>query len=192
MIKRPRKGPLKLDLGCGGKKQEGFLGVDRIKFTGVDHVCDLTKPWPIADGIVDEVCSTHFVEHLTPPERCHFFNELWRVLKSEGKATIITPHWSTCRAYGDPTHQWPPMGEFFWYYLDRSWRTMEAPHTDKQYLPWGYDCDFETTWGYGLAPPILQRSQDYQNYAVNHLREAVYDIHATLTKRKAATDGVSR
>ena len=185
-IRPPKKGPFKLDLGCGTRKQKGFVGIDQTKFKGVDHVLDLTKPWPIADRVVDEVHSSHFLEHLTSPQRCHFFNELWRVLKSDGKAVIITPHWSTCRAYGDPTHQWPPVGEFLWYYLDREWRAEHAPHTDIKHLSWGYDTDFECVWGYGIAPAIQPRAQDYQTYAVNHLREAIYDIHVTLTKKKRA------
>jgi SAM-dependent methyltransferase len=184
LIKPPKGKPFKLDLGCGEKKQEGFLGVDRIKFECVDYVFDLTERWPLADRCVDEICSAHCLEHFTSPERCHFINELWRVLKDDGKATIVVPHWSTCRAYGDPTHQWPPMGEFFWYYLDREWRMKEAPHTDMQHLPWGYDTDFETVWGYGIAPPVLTRSSEFQTFALNHYREAVYDIHATLTKKK--------
>lgn len=182
-IKRPKRGPFKIDLGCGPHKQKGFIGVDRTKFKGVDHVVDLTLPWPIADKKVDEIFSSHFLEHLTPPQRCHFFNELNRVMKDDGKATIIVPHWSTSRAYGDPTHQWPPMGEFFWYYLDRDWRSEHAPHTDIKNLAWGYDCNLTVVWGYGLAPDLLTRSQEFQTFAVNRYREAVYDIHATVTKK---------
>ena len=185
LIKRPRKGQLKLDLGCGTRKQKGFRGIDILQFKGVDYICDLTKRWPLADLSVDEVFSSHFLEHLTAPQRCHFFNELWRVLLPDGKATIVVPHWSTCRAYGDPTHQWPPIGEFLWYYLDRTWRNEHAPHTDIENLPWGYACDFHTTWGYGLAPTIVPRAQDFQTFAVNHYREAIFDLHVTITKRNA-------
>src|SRR5262245_30919291 len=101
IIKAKKGEPLKLDLGCGHRKAEGFLGCDRLKFPGVDHVFDVTGPWPVADGSVDEIHSSHMLEHLTAPQRCFFFNELDQVLKPDGKATIIVPHWSTCRAYGD-------------------------------------------------------------------------------------------
>ena len=78
---------LKLDLGCGKNPREGFIGVDSRKF-GQQIVADLRKPWPWADASVEEVNCSHFVEHLTAPERIHFVNELYRVLVPEGKACI--------------------------------------------------------------------------------------------------------
>lgn len=178
------QGGLKLDFGCGPNKREGFVGVDRIKFPGVDHVVDLGKgKWPWADGSVEEAHTSHFVEHLTAVERCHFFNELHRVLKPKGKCTVIVPHWGSCRAYGDPTHQWPPIGEFFFYYLGKEWRAANAPHSDAKHWPKGYACDFECTWGYGLNPAIQTRGTEFQQFAVNHYREAAFDLHATLTKK---------
>lgn len=127
--------PLKLDLGCGKNKVAGFVGIDFINFEGVDHVVDLRKPWPIEDGSADEVHCSHFLEHLTGAERIHFFNELYRVLKPGAQARIITPHWSHERAYGDPTHQWPPVCSWTYFYLDKNWREVNAPHC-------GYTCDF--------------------------------------------------
>lgn len=175
---------LKIDLGCGTRKQAGFIGVDKIKFEGVDHVFDIGwESWPFPDGSVEEAYTSHFVEHLTPVERIHFCNELHRVLVPKGKCTLIVPHWGSCRAYGDPTHQWPPVTEFWFYYLSRAWRATEAPHTDIKNWAHGFDCDFEVTWGYGMNPAILTRSVDFQQFALNHYREAIYDIHACLTKK---------
>jgi hypothetical protein len=38
---------MKLDLGCGTKKREGFVGVDSMTLPGVDVVVDLRiTPWP--------------------------------------------------------------------------------------------------------------------------------------------------
>jgi SAM-dependent methyltransferase len=175
---------LKIDLGCGKRKQEGHVGLDRIAFDGVDHVLNIgIDRWPFEDGTVDAAYTCHFVEHLTSVERIHFANELFRVLKVGGKCTLIVPHWGTSRAYGDPTHQWPPVGEFWFYYLDRKWRAENAPHTMVEHWDYGFTCDFETTWGYGLSPTITSRSQDFQQFAINYYREAIFDIHATLTKK---------
>lgn len=179
---------LKLDLGCGKNKREGFTGVDSIAFEGVDIVADLNELWPFEDGSVDEAHASHTLEHLTAPQRVHFANELYRVLKVGGTATIITPHWASCRAYGDPTHQWPPVSEFWFYYLKREWRlgnatlAGQAPHTDKTYWPEGFDCNFEVTWGYGIHPEILKRNQEFQQFATNFYKEAVQDMYATLTR----------
>lgn len=178
---------MKLDIGCGPNKKEGFKGVDQYTFEGVDIVGNAATVefWNRFEaGSIEEVYSSHFVEHLTAKERIVFFNGVFRVLPEGGKATIICPHWASCRAYGDPTHQWPPFGEFALYYLGRDWRATNAPHTDAKHWPEGYDCNFEATWGYGLNPNILSRNAEYQQYAVNFYKEAVSDIHVTLTARK--------
>lgn len=169
--------PLKLDLGAGKNKREGFKGVDVRPFEGVDIVADLTKEWPWADSSVEEVHCSHMVEHLTAPQRIHFCNELYRVLKPGAKATIIAPHWSSCRAYGDMTHQWPPVSEFWFYYLDKGWRAVNAPHNDT------YVCDFVCTWGYNMHPGVSARNQEYQQHAVTFFKEAIQDIVATWVKR---------
>lgn len=176
---------LKIDLGCGPHPKEGFEGADQYPFDGkVKHVFDLRKPWPWKDSSVIEAHSSHFVEHLTAEERCHFFNELDRVLAPGGKATIIVPHWASNRAYGDPTHQWPPVSEMAFYYLNRQWRDANAPHTDKKVWPKGYDCDLEATWGYGMHPELAPRNQEYQQFAMQHYKEACLDTHITITSKK--------
>lgn len=175
---------VKIDLGCGPNKKEGFIGLDKIKFDGVDHVIDIgNERWPFDDESVDEAFSSHFVEHLTAEQRVHFVNELYRVLKKDGKAAILVPHWSSTRAYGDPTHQWPPVSEFWFFYLDKEWRANNAPHTDAKYWDKGFNCNFNCTWGYGMHPAISVRNEEYQQYAISWLKEAATDIHATLTKK---------
>src|SRR5258706_12468749 len=173
---------LKLDLGCGPHPKEGFEGVDSLDFKQ-RYVVDLREKWPWKDGSVDEGHASHFVEHLTGFERVHFVNELYRVLQKGGKCQIIVPHWASCRAYGDVTHQWPPVSEFWFYYLSKEWRKVNAPHDDIEFNPKGYDCDFEATWGYSLHQGILSRNQEYQQHALTYWKEAAQDIIATLTKK---------
>lgn len=181
---------LRLDLGCGSNKQAGFTGVDSIAFPGVDVVADLRGPWPWPDISVAEARSSHFIEHLTAMERVHFVNELHRVLVPGGKCLLIVPHWASCRAYGDPTHQWPPVSEFWFYYLSREWRfgnpakgiAPNAPHTDAQYLAGGFSCDFAASWGYASHPEWQLRSQEAQQFAWQWYKEAIQDLHVTLTK----------
>lgn len=176
----------RLDLGSGPNGKPGFTHVDAIAFPGVDIVTDLRDKWPWEDDSVDEVHASHFVEHLwhTPdrPERVHFANELWRVLKMGAKATIICPHWSSCRAYGDFTHAPNPVSEFWLFYLKREWREVNAPHNDIKWNPKGYKCSFDATWGYSLEPATSQRNQEYQQFAMTYYVEARQDIIATLVK----------
>lgn len=168
--------PLKLDLGCGKNKKPGFLGVDALAFDGVDVQHDLRGVWPWADESVEEVHCSHFLEHLTGAERIHFYNELYRVLQPQGRAAIIVPHWSSGRAYGDPTHQWPPVVEFSFYYLNKDWRDVNAPHC-------GLECNFDATWGYSVHGAWQTRTQEVQAFGVAHYREVAQDLAVTLVKR---------
>jgi len=137
---------IKLDLGCGTNKKAGFTGMDSMSFLGVDVVHDLRQaPWPFADGSVGEVHCSHVLEHLTGAERCVFFDELWRVLAPGAKALIITPHWSHENAYGDPTHQWPPVCGQTYFFTNRDWREQNAPHVP---MKCNFDCAFR-----GVADP---------------------------------------
>lgn len=183
MVTKKKAAPTKLDIGCGSKKKEGFHGVDQYKMAGVDTVMKIgTAKWPFADNSIEEVHSSHFVEHLTVNERVHFYNELHRVMKKDAKATIIVPHWNSNRAFGDPTHQWPPVSEMAFYYLSKKWREEQAPHTDKKWNPQGYSCDFQATWGYSFAPDLGNRSQEYVQFALTNFKDSAQDIHATLVK----------
>ena len=175
---------MKIDIGCGPNKKEGFVGVDQYAFEGVDHVVLLGKaPLPFDAESVDEVHASHFVEHLNAVERCYLFNDLYRVMKPGAKVTMIVPHWGSSRAYGDPTHQWPPIGEMWFYYLNREWRDKQAPHTDKKNWPEGYDCDFEATWGYNLHPSFNTRNDEFKQFVMCYYREGAQDILATLTRK---------
>lgn len=166
---------VKLDIGCGPNKKEGFIGIDQIDF-GQDLVHDIRNGIPYKEDEVEEVYSSHFVEHLTAEERINFFNELYRVMKAGAKCTIIVPHWSSSRAYGDLTHQWPPVVEFFWYYLNKDWRAVNAPHVP-------FACDFEATWGYSISPAWTSRNQESQTFGLTHYREVAQDIICTITKK---------
>lgn len=175
---------MKLDFGCGINKRQDFTGIDNKAFPGVDIVLDVVakdeagnfKQWPWEDNSVEEAHASHFIEHLKPDERVHFVNELYRVLKPGAKTTVVCPHWSSCRAYGDLTHQWPPVCEFWFYYLKEDWRKLQAPHNDF------YKCNFDAVWGYNLQGQVAARNQEYQQYAMTFYKEACQDIVATLTK----------
>ena len=174
--KAEKAAELRLDFGCGPRPRPGFEGVD-VRDFGQKHVLDLTKRWPWKDDSIDEASASHFIEHLTASQRIHFVNELYRVLKPGAKCQVIVPHWASCRAYGDLTHQWPPVSEFWFYYLSAEWRKANAPHND------GYACDFEVTWGYSLHPAIQSRNPEFQQEKLLWCKEAAQDIMAAFTKK---------
>jgi SAM-dependent methyltransferase len=170
---------LRLDLGTGkgASRPEGFIGVDINDWEGVEVVMDLRKRWPWKNESVDQVNANYLVHYFTPSERVHFANELYRVLKPGGTATIYVPHWAASRAYGDTGVQFPPVSEMWFMMLSKGWR--EAQNSVDVS---GYTCDFAHTLGYGLHPVIVSRNQEYQQHAVTFWKEAAQDIICTLTK----------
>ena len=135
------------------------------------------KKWPHKSGTVDYVHLINLVQFLTPEERIHCVNELWRVLKVGGQAQIVAPHWCSARAMGDLSFVWPPISEAWFPHLNAEWRKREAPWSKL------YKCDFDHTLGYGLHPAVINRNQEFQQHAVTFFKEAAQDIAATLTKR---------
>lgn len=168
---------MKLNLGSGNKRIEGFTNVDILSLENVDVVFDLsTTPWPWEDDSIDEAFSGHFVEHLSGFQRINFFNELYRVLKPGAKATIITPDWSNACAYGDPTHQWPPMSSWYALYLNKEWRDLNAPHVP-------YTCNFSWVHGVSWEDWLTVRNDEMKQFAMQRYINSARDLHITLTKQ---------
>jgi SAM-dependent methyltransferase len=88
------KTPVKIDIGCGVRKKEGFIGLDEMAGSAADVVADLTKGLPFKDNSVDEVWSNHFLEHLTIDEVCNLMEEIHRVCKPWAFVEIRVPHFS--------------------------------------------------------------------------------------------------
>jgi predicted SAM-dependent methyltransferase len=170
--------PFKLDLGCGDRKEEGFFGIDIVKTEAADYVFDLTEfPYPIDDGVVDEIVCNHFFEHLTGAQRIKFMEECYRIMKKDSKLTIVVPYWSSMRAIQDPTHQWPPVCEASFLYFNKKWMK------DNKLEHYNINCDFDYSYGYALDNDLLVRNMDWQQFAVKHYIQAVNDLQVTLTKR---------
>ena len=94
---------LKINVGCGDKCKEGFEGVDKVNY-GQEHVLDVedTGLYPILDESVDEIFSSHFLEHIRNID--YVMREFWRVLKKGGTAHIIVPYFRSEWAFRDPSH----------------------------------------------------------------------------------------
>jgi hypothetical protein len=180
MWRAPEGQPLRLDLGCGDNKRDGFLGVDLVITASTNFVHDLTiHPWPCEDATVDEVHCSHFFEHLDGRQRLRFMESLFRVMKVGAKATMITPYWNSMRAVQDPTHAWPPVCEASYLYFNKQWREQnKLTHGAYQLF-----CDFDFGYGYGLDQELQMKNSEMQQFAIKNFSNAITDLHVTLTKR---------
>jgi predicted SAM-dependent methyltransferase len=107
---------LKLNLGCGADRREGWTGVDLFRGPAVDVVHDLdVGPWPFADAAAHSILARHVFEHVADPVL--FMAECHRVLEPGGLLWLVTPHWRSRDAYTDPTHRRFPTENTFDYWV---------------------------------------------------------------------------
>ena len=79
---------MKLHVGCGDTKLQGFTNVDIRKTIATDLVASVTD-LPLADNSVDYIYSHHSFEHFPFLDAV---NELVRVSKNGAKWKVITPY----------------------------------------------------------------------------------------------------
>lgn len=94
---------LKIDLGCGKNKRDGFTGIDKSEYSIADIISDLEEKLPLEDESVDEVYSSHCLEHID--NLVGLMNEIWRVCKDGAKISIVVPYYKSIGAFRDPTHR---------------------------------------------------------------------------------------
>jgi hypothetical protein len=183
---------VKLDLACGTRPADGFVGVD-LYAPGVERVDLLKFPWPYDDNSVEEVRCSHFIEHI--PARdvedrdlgdlvfnaqdfigrdmlCAFMNEVYRILVPGGRITIIVPYARSNVAFQDPTHRRFIIEDTF-NYFDREKRArMHVEH-------YGATCDFvidkERTKMLAASDAQLADTDAHWN--------VLHEIHCTMVKR---------
>lgn len=83
---------MKLHLGCGTKKLEGWVNIDSVKACSPDLVHDITQPLPYPDLSVEAVLAEDLLEHFDKYMRFVVFLEWVRVLKIGGRVTIQVPN----------------------------------------------------------------------------------------------------
>ncbi len=96
---------LKLNLGCGAKKIDGYINVD--KYGDPDFKYDLEVfPWPWIDNSVKEIKLIHVLEHLGEQTDVYLeiIKEIYRVCAPGAIIYIKVPHYRHEYYFDDPTH----------------------------------------------------------------------------------------
>ena len=83
---------MKLHLGCGNKKLDGWINVDSVAAFEPDLLHDITQTLPYPDLSVDEVLAEDLLEHFDKYLRYVVFHEWTRVLRLGGRVTIQVPN----------------------------------------------------------------------------------------------------
>lgn len=108
-----------IDLGCGTRKQEGYIGVDLNPIDGVDIVCDIEKGLPFEDNTVDRIYANFLFEHIN--NFISFMQELYRVCRGGAIVKASFPYWASMTQWKDPTHKQVITIETFMYFSDDKW-----------------------------------------------------------------------
>lgn len=96
--------PRELNLGCGHRRRDGCLNVDRVARVEPDLVWDLDQfPYPLPDSHFSRIYASDVVEHLASVPG--FMSEVHRLLAPDGLLEITTPHFSCANSFTDPTHR---------------------------------------------------------------------------------------
>lgn len=97
----------RLNLGCGGKRMDGYVNCDLYQIPGVDEAFSLDDI-PYADGTISAIHSEHALEHL-PRAKSHAALKEWaRVLAPGGELLLKVPDLvGCCRLFVErPHHRW--------------------------------------------------------------------------------------
>jgi predicted SAM-dependent methyltransferase len=81
---------LKIHLGCGNIRKEGFLNIDHRVTRATNMLCDIRKlPFPLESvGFIE---CYHVIEHIPHPEVPDVLKEWYRILQSGGRLIIECP-----------------------------------------------------------------------------------------------------
>lgn len=137
---------MRLNLGCGHKKLDGFVNCDMQAACNPDRIVDLESlPWPFDDNCAEEVVLSHVLEHLGESAKVYLaiIRELYRICRADATVRIAVPHPRHDDFLIDPTHVRPILPEQFHMFSKKQnleWRAQGFANTPlADYL----DVDFE-------------------------------------------------
>jgi predicted SAM-dependent methyltransferase len=98
---------VRLNLGCGERKDSEEVGLDIRKEVKPDILCDLNQGIPLRSECADEIYTSHFLEHLDEHKR--LIRDVVRVGKPNAKFVVVVPYWSfECAMFTEHRCTFPP------------------------------------------------------------------------------------
>lgn len=156
---------MKLYLGAGKDRKEGFTHVDSHSFEGIDVVTDLRYRFPFQDNSVDVVYSQDFMEHLPTESKIHVINEIWRVLKPGGIMEHFIPNAGSRNDFGSPSHL-------------SHWNLQQFEHFDVD--SYRYDLDHEYEGFNGGFKKVLAEEVNFQQEYFGMMPQSIHVIYEAV------------
>ncbi|QXC59121.1 methyltransferase domain-containing protein [Aquihabitans sp. G128] len=82
---------VRLMIGSGPSKREGWLATDLIPSRPDVMLLDASEPFPFDDASVDRIHTEHMIEHVDHEIGTHMLAECARILKPGGRIRLATP-----------------------------------------------------------------------------------------------------
>lgn len=136
---------MKLNIGCGPHKKEGYINIDQFASFSPDMVMNLESfPWPFETSSVEEIYASHVLEHLGATTDVFFclIKEIYRVMTPGGLLRITVPHPKHDNFLTDPTHVRAFMPGTFYVFSKERCQQMVAAGGNTTMLALALDIDF--------------------------------------------------
>ncbi|MFD2611848.1 hypothetical protein [Paenibacillus gansuensis] len=96
---------MRVQLGCGFQKLEGFVGIDKFGIPGVDIVCDMDKGLPLEKDSVYQLVASHCLQWSVDPMKV--MRDIYRVCKHKSIVYVIAPYSRTAKTSEIPGSAFP-------------------------------------------------------------------------------------
>ena len=178
---------MKLNLGCGFNKIEGFINVDMFKECEPDLLHNLEIfPYPFKDDSVSEILLNHSLEHLgqQPVVFIKIMQELYRISKNESLININVPHPNHDNFISDPTHVraiTPMTLQLFDLELNRHWQNIKAANSP---LAIYSKVNFKLIENNIIVDDYYMNKVSNEEITINELNELIKDVSVLRKKHK--------
>lgn len=136
---------IKLQLGSGYKKINGFVNIDNDDLVNPDYNIDLDDvniKLPFPDNSVNEIVAHHILEHIGDGF-IPLMKELYRVAEDGCVFDIVAPHFQHEVYYGDPTHKRPITVNGMSLFSKKFCREHIEKHSSSSGIGLKYDIDWD-------------------------------------------------
>jgi len=134
---------MKLNIGCGRQKIDGYINCDISKEVNPDVLVDLERTLPFEDNSINEILLNRVLEHTIKP--IDIFKELYRVCKDRAVIKIRVPYFSSESTFSQIDHysfysittfdclsslnenHWQGVGDFRVIYKKLRWKRILLP-----------------------------------------------------------------
>ena len=87
---------MKLNLGCGNAKIEGFVNIDSNSDVKPDLQHNIVHKFPYEDESIEEIWMIHVIEHIQKKYHMAIFKEVNRLLQLKGILVLAYPEFARC------------------------------------------------------------------------------------------------